>query len=99
GRRAEDVRTAADVLAAIVDADDERVVVDALDGLLIRTNPARDTRAWAHQSALEMARFVRAAGVVVINDPDGLALASSKLFLTRFPEWTRPATIVSSDRA
>ncbi len=67
--------------------------------VLVRTNPARDPRAWAHQHLLDTLRLAKARGVEIINDPDGLSRASSKLYLSRFPPSVRPETLVSSDPA
>ncbi len=76
----------------------ERVEVDLdYDIVLIRTNPARDTRSWAHEGALQVLSDLRDAGVRVINDPDGLRRTGSKIFLGQLPEWTRPRMLVSAD--
>ncbi|MCB9791957.1 MAG: glutathione synthase [Alphaproteobacteria bacterium] len=70
------------------------------DRVLIRTNPARDAaRAWAHGTALELLRVARAGGVTVLSDPDGLARAASKVYLTALPPRFRPHTLISRDPA
>ncbi len=69
------------------------------DAILIRTNPARDGRSWAHDGALELLDQLHHRGVQVVNRPDGLRAAGSKLFLAALPAWTRPATLISADRA
>ncbi len=79
--------------------DRERLELSALDLLLLRTNPGRDDRPWAHDAALELARVVKAHGVVVLNDPDGLARARSKLYQAHLSADCRPTTVVSADRA
>ncbi len=78
-------------------ASSETVVVEQLHGVLVRTNPPRDPRIGLHATALQLLRFVRDTGVVVINDPDGLKLASSKLYLALLPPFARPHTIASAD--
>jgi len=73
------------------------VVLDAMDAVLIRTSPGRDDRAWAHTSALVLLRLLVERGVAVLNDPEGLALAGTKLWLMAIPERFRPRTLVSRD--
>lgn len=70
------------------------------DILFIRTNPARDLHhAAAHHAALVLARQCQDQGVCVINQPDGLIRASTKLYLLELPAFTRPETLVSQNRA
>jgi glutathione synthase len=85
------------LVAALATAPQERICIGAGDLVLLRTNPGRDPRDWAHRVMLELARGARDAGAVVLNDPDGLARASSKLFLRELPVETRPATLISRD--
>ena len=37
-------------------------------------------------------------GVIVVNDPDGLAMAMNKMYFQLFPEEVRPRTIITRDR-
>lgn len=75
------------------------IEVETLDAMMLRTNPARDSHG-AHGSALSLARLARERGVVVINDPAGLARAKTKLYMAqRVPERFRPRTLVSRDAA
>jgi glutathione synthase len=37
-------------------------------------------------------------GVIVLNDPDGLAKAANKMYFQGFPEEVRPATLITRDR-
>ena len=68
--------------------------------VLIRTNPGRDTaRAWMHEVVLRMLVMARDQGVTVVNDPAGLLLASSKLYLSVVPTRHRPLTLISRDRS
>ncbi len=78
-------------------AASERIVIDELTGVLVRTNPPRDRRDSVHAVSLQLLRFARSRGVRVLNDPDGLALAASKLYLGMLPLDTRPRTIASAD--
>ncbi|MCB9779501.1 MAG: hypothetical protein H6742_13140 [Alphaproteobacteria bacterium] len=66
--------------------------------VLVRTNPGRDPgRAAVHDAASGILALARDQGAVVKNDPDGMRRANSKLYLARFPAWTRPETFVSAD--
>jgi len=69
------------------------------DVLMMRTNPPRDPgrEPW-HAAALDLARIARDEGVVVLNGPDVLARASSKLDLVGLPARLRPATALCSGR-
>jgi glutathione synthase len=72
----------------------------AIDILFIRTNPARDlARSAAHQTAIAFTRLAQDRGVQVINRPDGLIRAATKLYLLELPAFVRPATLVSQNRA
>lgn len=74
----------------------ERLDLEELDALLLRVNPARDKdRPWAQQAGLHFARSLAARGVLVLNDPEGLARASTKLYLQQFPEAVRPKTVIT----
>ena len=37
-------------------------------------------------------------GVIVLNDPNGLAKATNKMYFQHFPEEVRPATLITRDR-
>lgn len=78
----------------------QRVTVDELDVLLLRNDPAADLaqRSWAQSAGIVFGRAAARHGVVVLNDPDGLAQATSKMYLQLFPEEVRPATLISRDR-
>lgn len=70
------------------------------DVVLLRTNPARDkSRMELHTAALSLLRMLRDEGTVVLNDPDGLIRAASKLYLQELPAEVRPLTLVSSNQA
>ncbi len=66
--------------------------------VLVRTNPGRDAaRGALHDTTLAILALARDQGAVVLNDPDGLRRAGSKLYLARFPAWTRPDSFFSAD--
>lgn len=72
--------------------------VDGFDALLLRADAERDRgRRWAHEVANGLARTARQRGLVVLNDPDGLAVASSTLYMSAFDPALRPETLISRD--
>jgi len=78
----------------------ERIVVDDLDVLLLRSDPAADQgrRAWAQMSGINFGRAAMRRGVIVLNDPDRLAQAMNKMYFQLFPEEVRPRTLITKDR-
>jgi len=79
----------------------ERIVLDDLDVLLLRNDPSDDTsrRPWAVSAGVMFGRMAMRGGVIVLNDPNGLAKATNKMYFQEFPEEVRPATIITRDRA
>ncbi|MBD3176878.1 MAG: glutathione synthase [Armatimonadia bacterium] len=78
----------------------ERITVDDLDVLLLRSNPAEAVRDKAGMQTVGPV-FGRAAmrrGVIVLNDPNGLAKAVNKMYFQNFPEEVRPRTLITRDR-
>lgn len=77
----------------------ERMTVDDLDILMLRNVPSDDfiKRPWASAIAAEFGRLAMRHGVIVVNDPNGLAKASSKMYFQLFPEEVRPRTIITRD--
>ena len=68
------------------------------DVLLLRTNPARDPqRAGVHRAVMVLARLAREAGVIVLNEPEGIERVGSKLYLLELPETVRPRQVVTAD--
>jgi glutathione synthase len=78
----------------------ERVTVDELDVLMLRNVPSDDylKRPWAATIAAEFGRLAMRHGVIVVNDPNGLAKASTKMYFQLFPEEVRPQTLITRDR-
>ncbi|MBB6468755.1 glutathione synthase [Aminobacter lissarensis] len=68
-----------------------------IDILFLRNDPSLDAtdRPWAANAGIMFGRLAAERGVVVVNDPDGLAQAQNKLYLQAFPEVVRPATLIS----
>lgn len=78
----------------------ERITVDELDALMLRNVPSDDVikRPWAATIATEFGRLAMRRGVVVVNDPNGLAKANSKMYFQLFPAEVRPHTLITRDR-
>ena len=75
-------------------AIDKWITLDDLDVLLLRSNPSVQ-RAWAQSAGIHFGRLAMRRGVIVLNDPNGLAKAMNKLYLQTFPEIVRPRTLVT----
>ncbi len=75
----------------------ERLRLEAEDLVLLRDNPAKygRDRTWAPTAGVTFGRLAKECGVLVLNDPDGLAKATSKIYLQGFPSEVRPRTIVT----
>jgi glutathione synthase len=95
-------RSASVYLHTLTDREAHRecICVDDLDILLLRNDPSLDIsrRPWARSAAIDFGRMARQRGVIVLNDPDGLAVGLTKLYLQYFPEIVRPRTLVSRNR-
>ena len=65
----------------------ETIDVREIDVLMLRSDPSQDAaeRPWAANAGPMFGRLAVARGVLVLNDPDGLALAQNKLYLQGFP--------------
>jgi len=81
------------------DARRERISVDELDVLLLRNDPAADlgNRPWAQSAGFVFGQCAANRGVIVLNDPSHLALATNKMYLQHFPERVRPRALISRD--
>lgn len=79
---------------------EERIIVDDLDILMLRNDPSDDTtkRPWAMSAGIIFSRMAMNGGVIVVNDPNGLAKATNKMYFQGFPEEVRPATLITRDR-
>jgi glutathione synthase len=78
----------------------ERITVDDLDILLLRNDPSADQaqRAWAQGAGIIFGRVAMRRGLIVLNDPNGLAKAMNKMYFQLFPEEVRPRTVITRDR-
>lgn len=76
----------------------ESVRLNDFDVVFLRNNPNagdRDTEHEAFNPAIDFGRRLKQAGVFVVNDPDGLTRAGSKMYLAGFPVELRPRTLVT----
>ncbi len=87
------------MLEAVRGTPPKRLALDDLDVLMLRNDPADDfpQRPWARLAPLNFARFAMEAGVVVLNDPDGLLRNVNKLSLEHYPRDIRPGSLISRD--
>jgi len=79
-------------------AVEEWLVLDDLDVLLLRSNPAAQ-HPWARFAGVHFARLAMRRGVIVLNDPNGLSKAANKLYLQTFPASVRPRTLITRRQA
>ncbi len=81
------------------DATDDRINLDEIDVLLLRNDPSEDAsdRAWAQTSGILFGQLAATRGVIVLNDPYGLADALNKTYFQHFPEQVRPRTCISRE--
>ncbi|MCB9475996.1 MAG: glutathione synthase [Deltaproteobacteria bacterium] len=77
----------------------ERITVDDLDVLMLRSDPSTETgtRSWAQSAGIVFGRIAMRNGVIVLNDPNGLAKAMNKMYFQLFPEEVRPRTLITRD--
>ncbi|MFW6079602.1 MAG: glutathione synthase [Gemmatimonadota bacterium] len=90
------------LLEAVREADRPRPVVSSasLDVLWLRYNPAECglDRRWAAQTGIRLAQLaLRRDDILVLDHPDTLAWAESKLYLNHLPGRIRPHTLVTRD--
>jgi glutathione synthase len=81
-------------------AVEERITVDDLDVLMLRNDPSTEKgrREWAKTAAIDFGRVAMRSGVIVLNDPNGLAKAQNKMYFQTFPEEVRPLTLITRHR-
>ena len=78
---------------------ENRITVDDLDILMLRSDPANEVgaRSWAATAGINFGRIAMRHGVIVLNDPNGLAKAVNKMYFQLFPEEVRPQTMITRD--
>ncbi|MEW4487559.1 glutathione synthetase [Thalassoglobus sp. JC818] len=79
--------------------ESRRISLDQIDVLLLRNDPSDDAidRSWAQTSGILFGQLAAMRGVIVLNDPYGLANALNKTYFQHFPEQVRPKTCISRD--
>jgi glutathione synthase len=77
----------------------QTIDIGEIDIIFLRNDPSQDAaeRPWAAHVGAMFGRLAADRGVLVVNDPGGLALAQSKLYLQDFPETVRPSTLISKN--
>lgn len=82
------------------DVEVDRIDITDLDVLLLRNNPSDDAgeRPWAQSVGVIFGQLAARKGVIVLNDPSGLANALNKLYFQVFPEDVRPKSLITRDR-
>lgn len=92
-------KTSEKLHAALRDAAMQKktLAISDVDIVFLRNDPSLDAtdRPWAANAGIMFGRLAAERGVIVVNDPDGLGQAQSKLYLQSFPEAVRPATLIS----
>jgi glutathione synthase len=74
----------------------EDVRLAEFEVVLLRNNPnLGDGHSVRINPAIELGRRLKDAGVMVLNDPDGLRRAGSKMYLAGFPATIRPRTLIT----
>jgi glutathione synthase len=77
----------------------QKVKLDEFDVILLRNDPAADfQRPWAQFAGVIFGKLLMRCGVIVLNDPNGLAKAINKMYFQSFPEKVRPRTLISRDQ-
>ncbi len=76
----------------------EWIAVNDLDVVLLRNNPSAQSP-WGQSAAVNFGRLAMRRGVVVLNDPNGLAKAMNKMYLQTFPQEIRPRTLITRNKA
>jgi len=79
------------------EASREEVPLSDFDVVFLRYNPheTETERDRGRIPALEFGRLLKSHGVLVVNDPGGLAKAASKMYLSGFPAEVRARTLIT----
>jgi len=91
--------TAASYIKDLQSISTNKVLLDEFDVVLLRNDPAADIqRPWAQQTGVTFGKLLVSCGVIVLNDPDGLAKAVNKMYFQSYPKKVRPQTLISRDQ-
>ncbi|MGF1550131.1 MAG: glutathione synthetase [Sphingomonadaceae bacterium] len=79
----------------------EMIDLSEIDVLMLRSDPAQDAQSvpWAEDVGILFGREAAARGVLVLNDPDSLALAINKIYFESFPREVRADTLITRFRS
>jgi glutathione synthase len=79
------------------DRPGEEVCLNDFEVVFLRNNPnvAAVDSGDRYNPAIDFARRLKRSQILVVNDPDGLLRAGSKMYLAGFPEEVRPRTLIS----
>jgi glutathione synthase len=95
-RVAETQRDTAGLARALLAAPRQHLRLNDFDVIFLRNNPLVTNGAGERfNPAIEFGRHLKHVGVTVVNDPDGLMRAGSKMYLAGFPAELRPRTIAT----
>ncbi len=81
--------------ASLATAPREDICLSELDLVFLRANPNLGDGERRENPTVEFGRRLKQAGARVVNDPDGLLRAGSKMYLAGFPDDIRPRTLVT----
>ncbi len=75
----------------------QQVKIDDLDILMLRSDPSlsQDALVWRQTIGLQIGQLAQSRGVLVLNNPSGLAGALNKMYLQTFPESVRPNSLIT----
>jgi glutathione synthase len=74
----------------------EDIRLTDFDVVLLRNNPhVGNGQGLRFNPAIELGRRLKETGTLVLNDPDGLRRAGSKMYLAGFPDAIRPKTLIT----
>jgi glutathione synthase len=95
--RAGDYARTADYAAALAseEAVHEDDTLGSFDAVFLRYNPIRESSAGPAAPLIDFGWRLRLGGTLVINDPEGLRRAGSRMYLGDFPADVRTKTLVS----
>lgn len=81
------------------DAVEERIDISELDILMLRNDPSLDAQEhpWTQDVGIIFGQVAARRGVLVVNDPSGLARAKNKLYFQFFPQAVRPRTLITRE--
>jgi glutathione synthase len=80
------------------DAVNEEDTLGSFDVVFLRYNPIRESAGRPSAPLIDFGWRLRLAGTLVVNDPEGLRRAGSRMYLADFPADIRTKTLVSRSK-